>query len=214
MRFQQRPTAQRLPPVDPFGDSTERLRSREVAPSRDQFINTKVVGVRPRGTAEADLIGDHRQNVLEYIQSVGPSAFSGSPPEYWLKLVEEPSNAFDSDAVKVMLHSRAAEARGMTEGVHIGHIANGERICTNDSCKVEYERPLSSNLAILVCQHCGYPTKRDGLASQLKARAAEAGRSVEDHYEVVIHWNEDGTGGITGGGARTHGCNIRIQARS
>lgn len=203
MRFQPRPTTERL--------SVERPpRERERAPTRDRAINTKVVGVRPRGTTEANEIGNHRQKVLEYIQNVGERAFDGVPPDYWLKLKEEPSNSYDSDAIKVMLHSRTAHERGRTEGVHVGHIANGERVCTNATCGIEYERPHSAGEAILVCTSCGSPTKRDGLASQLKARATEASRSVEDHYNVTIAWD---AGGVTGGGVRTHGCNIRVQAR-
>ena len=204
MRFQPRPTTERLPP-----QGTPHVRER--APTHNRAINTKVVGVRPRGTPEANEMGDHRQKVLEYIQGVGVSAFDGTPPDYWLKLVEEPSNVYDHDAIKVMLHSRTSEARGRMEGVHVGHIANGERVCTNSACGIEYDRPHSAGEAILVCTSCGSPTKRDGLASQLKARAVEASRSVQDYYNVTIAWD---AGGVTGGGTRTHGCNIRIQARS
>lgn len=205
MRFQQRPTTERLSPQ-------RATPARERAPERARAINTKIVGVRPRGTPEQDQVGDHRQRVLEYIERVGEGAFDGTPPEYWLKLQEEPNNEYDSDAIKVVLHSQSAEVQGRTEGVHIGHIANGERICTLESCKAEYERPRLAAEAILVCTSCGSPTKRDGLASQLKARAQESGRSVADNYTVTIAWD---AGGITcGKGTRTHGCNIRVQARS
>jgi hypothetical protein len=199
MRFQNRPTEQRMNTSAP----------RERAPTRDRPINTKVVGVKPVGTPENEATAQQRQNVLEYISRVGEPAFDGTPPEYWLKLTEEPTNPYDNDAVRVMLHSRTAQAHGRVEGVQVGYIANGERICTG--CGKEFDRPKTSDQAILVCDACGHPTKRDGLASQLKARAAEAGRSVEEHYNVTIAWD---AGGITGGGLRTHGCNIRIQARA
>lgn len=208
MAFQSRPTTNRLSPVSAGGT---RNATRERAPRGSHSINTKVVGVNPRGTPDVDKVGEHRQKVLEYIQDAGVTAFDGTPPDYWLKLEAEPLNAYDTDAVKVVLYSRVSLERGKREGVHVGYVSNGERICTNSTCKLEYERPHTADQAVLVCTACGSPTKRDGLASQLKNYATEASRSIEDYYNVTIAWE---AGGVTGGGSRTHGCNIRIQTRS
>jgi hypothetical protein len=144
---------------------------------------SKVAGVTSGPTAQS------RQNCLEFIKKVGLLPLDVSIP---LRLIPEPENPHDPDAVRVELEYEPGKF------FHLGYIPNSDTICRE--CDKMFERHPGGNS----CPNCGRKghLERFGTATRIKEHLPAPGNSV-DLWAVVTE--------ITGGkDGQSLGCNIGV----
>ena len=115
----------------------------------------------------------------------------------FVKLIREPENAFDNNAIAVYGDYGSGQ-------VQIGYIQNSSRVCY--SCEKEYSKQLVTKDSVLreklnsgVCPSCGGSIGRTGLASEL----SEYMDSGYTYKAKVLQY--------TGGENKNIGLNIRIE---
>jgi hypothetical protein len=139
---------------------------------------SKVAGVTSGPTAQS------RQNCLEFIKKVGLLPLDVSIP---LRLIPEPENPHDPDAVRVELEYEPGKF------FHLGYIPNSDTICRE--CGEMFERHPGGNS----CPNCGRKghLERHGTATRIK-----------EHFKDEVRAKvTEITGGKDG---QSLGCNISI----